>query len=260
MKENRRLFFGFDIETLWPQDLPKGKLIEEKERHMTYVFLGNQDVDFLKENILLPEFQVAPVGKFEKCVLLNSNVVAWEIDWITKKEEIANYRNQLINSLQKKNIDVADSRPFYPHVTVAREGNEFALWEKAFTKLPLILRSFHLYESLGNSKYESLWEHNFLMPIEEIEHTADIAFRIRGQNYQEIHLHAELALAFEFPRILPFIEKPKENETLDDIIMDLNHLVTRADSELGCPFKAISFHGDLKENNGHFLWEMIIDV
>ncbi|NGX36823.1 MAG: hypothetical protein K1000chlam1_01676, partial [Candidatus Anoxychlamydiales bacterium] len=41
--EKKRIFFGFEIETLW-QDIPKEKkVIEEKNRHITLLFLGENN-------------------------------------------------------------------------------------------------------------------------------------------------------------------------------------------------------------------------
>jgi len=38
-------------------------------------------------------------------------------------------------------------------------------------------------------------------------------------------------------------------------------MVAQADQEIGAPFKAVSFHGNIvKKNNQLLEWEMIVDV
>jgi len=44
---------------------------------------------------------------------------------------------------------------------------------------------------------------------------------------------------------------------LNEIVYALNAMIARADSEIGCPFKAVSFHGTENQTNE---WEMIVDV
>ena len=55
-------------------------------------------------------------------------------------------------------------------------------WLDHFTPLPFFVKAIHLYQSLGNLQYQSLWESPLLSPFEELEHTADIAFLIRGMH------------------------------------------------------------------------------
>jgi hypothetical protein len=99
-----------------------------------------------------------------------------------------------------------------------------------------------------------------LPPFEEKEHTADLAFIVRGQTPQELHRNAQLALSFKFPMLLPFFSKNLQT-TLDGIIIALNEMVGSADAACGSPLKAISFHGQIKEDAYQILhWEMIVDV
>lgn len=97
-------------------------------------------------------------------------------------------------------------------------------------------------------------------PFEEIEHTADIAFIVRGQSMQEIGAHAQQALCEKFPELTVYKQPFSDNITLDDIIIGLNEMITRADIAEGCGLKAISFHGDVHRENEILTWEMILDV
>ena len=99
-----------------------------------------------------------------------------------------------------------------------------------------------------------------MAPFEEIEHTADIAFIIRGATMRDLWLHAQLAMGFKSPSLVPYISRKGEFKTLDDVIQALNALVGKIDLEIGSPFKAVSYHATLKTQNNYLEWTMIIDV
>lgn len=99
-----------------------------------------------------------------------------------------------------------------------------------------------------------------LAPFEEIEHTADIAFNVRGRDFTELYFNAVGALGFIFPPIIQFKNSSLSVMSIEDVIINLNVCVTLADSAIGAPFKAVSFHHLLTEKNGIYFWEMIIDV
>lgn len=89
---------------------------------------------------------------------------------------------------------------------------------------------------------------------------ADIAYQVRGASFDQLYHHGALALAFEFPSLLPYL-KPKENLTgLEAVIRELNLLVSAVDQEIGAPFKAVSLHSHLEIENEVMQWRMIIDV
>lgn len=68
-----------------------------------------------------------------------------------------------------------------------------------------------------------------------------------------------MALAFECPELVPYLDSEGEVGSLEEVIMKLNEIVTHGDREIGTPFKAVSFHGDVKEEE-ILTWEMIVDV
>ena len=74
MNENeKRLFFGYDLKTPWPKDLPEGRILDEENRHMTFAFIGNADLTKVKEMVEgapKPTFHLAPAGIFNKCLFL----------------------------------------------------------------------------------------------------------------------------------------------------------------------------------------------
>jgi len=249
----------------WQREYPPGRMIPEEMRHITLAFLGQASVSKIK-NLLpglpRPNFVIGSTGIAKTLVFLpkgRSRVAAFTVDWLDAERQIDHYQQTLSEWLRNQGY-ILDKKPFFPHLSVARSPFDKELWQSQFSSLPFFIKAIHLYQSMGNLQYQSLWEHSLLSPFEEFEHTADIAFLIRGHSNQELHRHAQLALAFKFPPLVELLNSPLQN-SLDEIIISLNELVATADIEFGCPFKAVSFHGTIKANEHDILqWEMIVDV
>jgi len=264
MAENQpRLFFALKTEAPWPDSWPEGRVIDEEFRHDTLAFLKSTSFEDLKR--ILPTFpkppsQVAPSGRFVSCKLLpekTPRVVAFEVDWLEKA--ILDFREEIAGWLKSGGISI-DPRPWLSHVTVCRTPFEQDPWIEAFHPLPLYSSSIHLYESLGYSKYKSLWNLDFHPPFTEIEHTADLAFCIYGRDIWQIYVNAFTALCFEAPELTPYFVEQGVNSVVE-IVMLLNDAVHELDRHIGCPFKAVSFHGEIRELEPNlFKWEMIVDV
>ncbi len=264
----KRVFFAEEAICPWPDKMPDGRTLDASDRHMTLAFLGN--VDYQELNDILPSFppppfKVGPAGFFEECKLLppkSPRVVAWEISWLDNLNQIENYSIKLIEWLESNNFSPAIYKSgFKPHVTISRSPFVIHKWEKSFQKLPVFLKDIHLYESVGNLKYKPLWSYSLLAQFVEIEHTADIAFKVRGENIWQIFANAVVALSFHYPDFLSFFNRDASINNLDDVVITLNEMVRESDKDQGCPFKAVSFHGELMEEKDKTLsWEMIVDV
>lgn len=261
--KTKRLFFGFSVHAPWPQDTPAGRVIEEKGRHITLAFLGNTAheplekafSDFPKQKNL-----IGPVGKTDSLLFLpkqSPRVVAEHVKWLSDEKYLEKIHQELLNWLENLGHKT-DKRPFLPHITVARAPFDKEKWEESFHPLPLWVSGIHLYESSGNLQYNSLWQDSFLPPFEEFEHMADIAFHIRGKSLKDLYLHGAIALSFKFPPFIGFLQD-REFTSIDQVIQGLNQMVSQCDLEIGCPFKAVSYHG--KQDEQEILtWEMIVDV
>lgn len=266
LPDHKRLFFGFEVIAPWPENFPAGRLLAEPHRHLTLVFLGNipqSSVNDLLVDIPKPHFKVGRVGYFEKCLFLperHPHVVAWQGVWHEGEEEIHSFQRQLSDFVQKIGVQTEHRDRFLPHVTLCRAPFNISEWRHAFVSLPFYIKDLHLYESLGSLIYQPLWTHSISHPFEELEHTADIAFLVRAESISQLYLHAQSALAFHFPAIHSYFSDNKTIDSLDEVIIALNERVAIVDAEIGCPFKAISFHGHLKEKEGLLEWEMIVDV
>lgn len=257
----RRLFFALTIETPWPEEFPEGRVLREENRHVTVAFLGSRDEEVEDLISKVPDFpfSVAPSGVFVDSLFLpeeNPKVAAWEIEWLTETEGIISWQKDLETALgiKRRNKD------FLFHLTLCRAPKKLADWQRAFAALPLYCKELHLFESLGNSDYKSLWSQEFLAPFTEISHTADIAYLVRGKNYFDLYVHAALALAFLCPEFLKEIEKEIVLEDLSSVITALNRCLARVDAKYGAEFKAVSYGGIVEEKENYLEWEMIVDV
>lgn len=268
----KRLFFACEVLAPWQepgqepgQDHPShGRLIDPSHRHLTLAFLGNvlySSLEKILSEFPHPNFKISPVGYFDQCLFLpprHPRVVAWNVKWF-KEGYLESYQEKVTSWLQSRGY-LLDKRSFLSHVTIARAPFSHEQWKNSFIPLPMVARAIHLYESIGNLVYKPIWSLPLFPAFEEISHTADLAFQIQGQTMEELHLHAMFALAFKHPQLLGYILNTSLQKKLDDIIMELNKLISISDEDIGSPFKAVSFHGDVFKENGILKWEMIVDV
>lgn len=263
--ENKRLFFGFEVVSPWPEALPSGRAILESDRHLTVAFLGDSNlpevIDRLATFPPLP-FQIGLCGIFDRPIFLphrSPNVAAWNIRWLENEELFLRFQKDLVGWLQENGLHPREQAgKFLSHVTIARKPFVIHEWKKDFETRPLFIRNLHLCESLGSSRYKVCWSYPILAPFEEKEHTADIAFTVRGTSFQDLSLHAQLALSFYFSPLTDYFSF-EEVRSLDEIVQLLNAMIGKVDQEIGSPFKAVSYHGTIVKTEV-MEWEMIVDV
>jgi RNA 2',3'-cyclic 3'-phosphodiesterase len=262
----KRLFLGFSIEAPWPEISLKGRILDPKDRHVTLCFLGEQNessaLSFFDALPTLP-FPLMPCGYADDILFLPSidktNVAAYHLS-LDETEALKSYQLKVLELLDEKKILPNHRRDsFLPHTTIARKPQQYHVWKKNFIPFPVLLTELHLFESLGNSTYQSLKSREILPPFEEIHHTADLAFKIRGKSFSDLFIHAQIALFFAYPELTPFFRKYENIEDINSVIYHLNQLVVQVDSEIGAPIKAISFHGEVKQEE-LLTWDLIVDV
>ncbi len=251
--ESEKLFFAAEIAAAWPQQLPDGRLIKPEFRHMTLSFLGMTDRKALMDKIddvPLPSWRLPPCGIFQKWIFLpvdTPRVVAAVPTFLEGEKELLDYQKKLSSS------------SFLPHVSVSRDPFDKEAWERFSCQIPFFVQGIALYKSLGHSTYQLLWGHPSPAPFEEIEHTADIAYKIRGENYSQLALHAVLALSFSFPAFIKYLKNIPAVSSVQDIVTLLNRCIAEIDILEGIGLKAVSYHATIEQNE--FLeWTMIVDV
>lgn len=262
----KRLFFGFAVHAPWPEILPSGRLLHQEDLHTTIAFLGNvsyEKVTALLSEIPKPPFTLGLAGYFDRCLFLPESTprcVSWHQRW-WESTPIKQYHYSLIAWLEQRHFSMRKESEFLAHVTLCRQPFHRGEWKRSFTPLPFYIGDLHLYESLGSLSYKPLWSYPLRPPFEEIEHTADIAFLVRGTTIHQIYEHAQTAISFRYPQLTPYFSCRKTVENLDDLIIELNKQITTADRKSGCcPIKAVSFHGELCKHEDALTWEMIVDV
>lgn len=264
--ETKRLFFGMSVEAPWPNLFPEGRLIQEKYRHITLAFLGETNFPKIQNSLSafpLPNFKVGFAAKFDQCLFLppkHPHAVAWHLSWLEENPPLLIFYNQLISWLKNEHFFPDKIDRFTPHVTLCRAPFDKKGWEKEFHPLPLIIQDIHLYESAGNLQYHPVWSYPLLPPFEEIDHTADLAYLVRGSSIDQLYRHALAALAFYFPPIIHFFRLEKMPLQVEEAISLLNKVISDADQEIGSPFKAVCYHHNLTREEEIYNWEMIIDV
>lgn len=263
----KRLFFAMEVASPWHPILPKGRLLDEAHRHLTLAFLGG--IPYLPlldklADVPKPSFKIGPAGYFDACLLLprrHPHAVAWHVKWLGNGGSVALFQKSLSDWLLSLGIAL-ENREWAPHVTICRMPFNAQEWEEGFVPLPLYASSLHLYESIGGLKYVPLWSHPIKPPFEELNHTADLAFRIQGEDLDHLYQNAFTALSFKAPEFIEFFRRPSAPlQNLDDLIIALNQILSEVDRTIGCPLKAVSFHGNLEQMENQILtWEMIVDV
>jgi len=261
-----KLFVALEAHAPWQETFPPGRILDEEARHLTLAFLGESPLDKAVEVVssLPPPYPVGPIAITDKLLLLphrHPRTAGYHFELIRDPEPLQTFYSKLLTTLQEAGLTPSHpERPLLNHITVARHPEELDTWKETFAPLPLFLKDLHLYESLGYSKYRSHYCLSAKPPFEEIPHTADIAFHIWGKTITDLYFNAACALAFHFPPLIIQTLSSTPFDDLGEVVIALNELVAKTDEEMGCPFKAVSFHGEIAEQDNLLYWEMIVDV
>lgn len=262
-----RIFFALDVISPWKELEPPGRYIDKHLRHITLLFIGEvkeEDTSKLVSSMILPNIYVGPCGIFDKVVALpfnHPNVVSYRAHLLDRLKDLQKYKTDLVSYVESNGILLKEGlKKFLPHVSLCRRPFSISDWKKKFSKLPFYISTLHLYESIGNSKYKSLWSYEFISPFIEVGHTGDIAFHIRGENFYQLFVNGFIALCFTSENLVNYFIENESIENIDDVIISLNKIITALDTDVGSPFKAVSFQSNVQHMDNYLEWEMIVDV
>jgi 2'-5' RNA ligase len=250
-----RLFFAMRAKLPF-FEIPFGRSLVEKDRHLTLTFLGEKKKDEIlsqMQKLPLPFNLLSPSARCDEILFL-SNVVALNVKFFTDLACVLSIKRDL-DSL----FEIDEAQTWLPHITVARAPFDIMGYQKLKINLPALFSSFHLYESKGSLAYDPIWSFEFLEPFEIVSHTADLAFKIRGETFSDLFHSAALAICFQYPHLFKFYEK-KECTNLEEVIERLNQFITLCDIEIGSQIKAVSHSSNIALENKIYTWEMILDL
>lgn len=262
IEDRKRLFFGFEVHAPWPETLPDARTLKAKHRHLTLAFLGDTSYSKLRNlipRLPKPHFRVGPVGISDSCLCLpkrHPNIVTWHVDSFGE-DPLETYQKELSEFLEGEGYQL-ERRKFLKHITLGRSPFSEREWKKNFRPLPLFFHNFHLYESYGGLRYEPIWSHDLLPPFEEIELRAGLAFRVYGSSLRQVFHNAQIALAFKCFELLPFLDARFEGHSIEEGILQLNAITTRANREAKVPLMNVKFQGEVSPIKGILMWEMVV--
>lgn len=191
--ENKRLFFAFEVQALWPKDYPKGRIVDPAHRHLTIAFLGNVDwkkLELRLDQVPLPPIKVGIMGMFDKLLFLppkRANVVSYHVKWL-ESFDFKTYQHHMADWLTSIGLPIRLHKGgFLPHVTICRRPFSVREWEDSFEPTPLFISNFHLYESKPGLQYHPIWTHEILPPFDR-----ETAY---GENQEQLTLHLKESFA-----------------------------------------------------------------
>lgn len=249
----RRLFFAFEVTTPANLKLPPGRLLAEKERHITLAFLGEVDYNLLQlhlDRLPKPDFTDGFVGEFTEVAFFppsHPRAVVWKAIFHRKERAIRAFQQKLTDWLRVIGFPPTDpDREWVPHVTLCRAPFDSHKWSENFEPRPFMITKFHLYESIGDLRYHPLWTYTLLPPFEEQE---DDVIKIRGHNPLELVDHAQVALALRFPVIWEFIKQTSPSPGTLEAIQCLNSSISSANAKYGLNLKSVESVESFKQHD-----------
>lgn len=266
-EQGANVFLGMEVIAPWPYHFPNGRLIPESARHFTLAFLGPIDIGALLEHIpFLPKLKI-PLGfcgVLPEVLFLperHPHVVAYGVHIFHHEPQLLRYQHECVEWLNTIGFPPAHpERAWLNHVTIARAPFDEKGWRREFKPLPFISHRLHVYRSTGNLHYEPQWSYVLTPPFEEIPHTADVAYLIRGENFAMLKSHAEVALSFRFPNLFEYFDEYRGLDRVEQLVQHLNRGVAKADAKEGVGVKSVSMSGEVEERGGVLEWRMIVDV
>ncbi|QVL57301.1 MAG: hypothetical protein KFB93_07945 [Simkaniaceae bacterium] len=256
--DEKRLLFGFEVHAPWPEALPDIKTLKAKNRHLTLLFFGDTSYKKIHEHIRYmtkPSFRVGPVAISDSCLCLpnrSPDIITWHVESFGD-DPIDEYQRVIHDYFLEKGYDL-ERKKFIKHITLGKSIALKKQIKKAFSPLPLYFTNLHLYESLHGDRYEPIWTYDLLPPFEEKE---EGHFILYGESFQQVFLNAQIALAFKFPALVPFLDPNYKVRNLHDGGIRLTTIINQAFREAKVPIEKATFPDSGQEEKGLLTWDLI---
>lgn len=251
-------FFGFEIHSPFIEVFSYNKIGEKGSPFLP--FLSFEETIFQKVCALLdyvphPFFQVGPVALLETCFLLRNRT----LENLTL--QIRRFGVDLIQPYQKllhTYFIQEGCQPDRVPLTQSIVCKPVSFLQKSRTngeQFPLYLLKLHLYKRCEEERYISIWTRPLLPPFKEVKQGNFILY---GENFQQIFLHAQIALSFKFPAFTPFIDDTYQVRNLHDGGVRLLTLIYKACDVIKMPIKKAIFPDYGAKEQGLLKWELSV--
>lgn len=259
-KDKKGLLFGFEAHAPWPEMLPDEKTLKAKHRHLTLLYFGDASYKKLHDEIRYmpkPLFRVGPVAISDSCLSLpnrSPDIITWHVDAFGN-DPINDYQHELVEYFGEHGYDF-DKKKYIKHITLGKSAALKKEIKKNFKPLPLYCSNLHLYESLKGDQYEPIWTYDLLPPFEEQK---DGQFILYGESFQQVFLNAQIALAFKFPELVPFLDASYQVRNLHDGGIRLTTLINTAYRAIKIPIESATFPENGKQEKGLLSWPLQVE-
>lgn len=259
-QDHKRLLFGFETHAPWPEGLPEVKTLKAKHRHLTLLYFGDVSYKKLHDEIRYmpkPPFRVGPVAISDSCLCLpkrSPDIVTWHVDPFGE-DPINDYQQTLVEYFAEHDYDF-EKKKYIKHITIGKSVPLKKEMKKHFKPLPLYCSNLHLYESLKGDQYEPIWTYDLLPPFEEQEGGQ---FLLYGESFQQVFLNAQIALAFKFPELVPFLDASYQVRNLHDGGIRLTTLLETAYRAIKIPIEKVTFPDNGKQEKGLLSWPLHVE-
>lgn len=253
----KRLLFGFEAHAPWPAVLPDEKTLKAKHRHLTLLYFGDISYKKVHDEIRYmpkPPFRVGPVAISDSSLSLpnrSPDIITWHVDSFGN-DAINDYQQELVEYFAEHDYDF-ERKKYIKHITLGKSGALKKEMKQNFKPLPLYCSNLHLYESFKGEQFEPIWTYDLLPPFEEQEGGQFILY---GESFQQVFLNAQIALAFKFPELVPFLDSSYQVRNLHDGGIRLTTLLNTAYRAIKIPIEKATFPDDGKQEKGILTWPL----
>ncbi|MCB1082563.1 MAG: hypothetical protein KDK63_05405 [Chlamydiia bacterium] len=253
----KRLLFGFEVHAPWPKTLPDDSTLKAKHRHLTLLYFGDVSYSQLHQEIRYmpkPLFRVGPVAIADSSLALPDRakeIITWHVEPFGD-DPIDEYQQEIDTYFAEKGYTF-NNKKYVKHITLGKSAALQKEMKKNFRPTPLIFSNLHLYESLKGDRYEPIWTYDLLPPFEEKEGGQ---FVLYGESFQQVFLNAQIALAFKFPELVPFLDPTYQVRNLHDGGIRLTTLINQAYRAIKIPIEKATFPDSGKQSNGLLTWDL----